>query len=112
MCAVQCEDLGSAGLSVGRQAVDPPQRDGTYSGWRLKDTSGPSCFGLACLGSQLDLVTALGSKDEAGKRASSKLSNLLYMYGWFAPLMLTVLAGGGGDKCTREGVSETATNTQ
>lgn len=59
-----------------------------YSGWRLKDTSGPSCLGLTGFGSQLDLVTALGSKEVVGKRASSKLSNLLlYMYG--AALMLT-----------------------
>lgn len=48
-----------------------------YSGWRLKDTSGPSCLGLTGFGSQLDLVTALGSKEVVGKRASSKLSNLL-----------------------------------
>lgn len=48
-----------------------------YSGWRLKDTSGPSCLGLTGFGSQLDLVTALGSNEVVGKRASSKLSNLL-----------------------------------
>lgn len=80
MCAV-CEDLGSAGLLLVLGDTQVIHSSGAYSGWRLKDTSGPSCLGLACFGSQLDLVTAFGSNEEVGKRASSKLSNLLYIYG-------------------------------
>lgn len=72
-----CEDLGSAGLLLGGDTRVIHSCD-AYSGWRLKDTSGPSCLGLTGFGSQLALVTALGSKEDVGKRASSKLSNLLY----------------------------------
>lgn len=53
----------------------------TYSGCLLNESRGPSCFGFCGFGSQLALVTALGSKGLSGKRELLTCS-AAYMYGW------------------------------
>lgn len=58
----------------------------TYSGCRLNEIRAPSGLGLSFLGSQLALVTALGSKVVSGKRESLRWT-ALYMKGACMRLM-------------------------